>query len=59
MSREGHPEAVLAKEAAYNAVGVGSWDLQEHLDFSQWLHSSLLMVQSFPPPFVICRAHNS
>lgn len=43
-SREGIPEAVLAKEAAYNAVGVGCWDLFDHLDFTSWLRSSLLPV---------------
>lgn len=44
-TREGIPEAVLAKEAAYNAVGVGSWDLFDHLPFTPWLRSSLLPVR--------------
>ena len=43
-SRENIPEAVLAKEAAYNAVGVGCWDLFDHIDFTSWLRSSLLPV---------------
>lgn len=46
-TREDIPEAVLAKEAAYNAVAVGSWDLFDHLALTPWLRSSLLPV-SFP-----------
>ena len=52
-SREGIPEAVLAKEAAYNAVGVGSWDLFDHLDFTSWLRSSLLPVSINPSSLLL------
>lgn len=42
--REGIPEAVLTKEAAYNAVGSGAWDLFDYVDFTSWLRSALLPV---------------
>ena len=43
--REGIPEAVLAKEAVYNAVGAGAWELLDHVDFTSWLHAALLPVR--------------
>ena len=42
---QGFPDAVLAKEAAYNAVGVAAWDLHDYLDLTAWLHASLLPVR--------------
>lgn len=43
--REGYPLHVLNREAAYNAAALGVWSLIDTLDFSTWLHSSLLQVQ--------------
>ena len=40
----GVPAAVLAKEAVYNAAGVGAYDLHDYIDFKQWLQSALLQV---------------
>ena len=40
--------AVLAKEAVYNAVGVGSWELHDFIDFSSWFRSALLLVRCLP-----------
>ena len=43
--RIGHiPAAVLAKEAVYNALGVGAYDLHDYIDFKQWLQTALLQV---------------
>ena len=43
--RIGHiPAAVLAKEAVYNAFGVGAYDLHDYVDFKQWLQTVLLQV---------------
>ena len=41
----GIPAAVLAKEAVYNAAGVGAYDLHDYIDFGSWLHSTLLPVR--------------
>ena len=38
--------ALLAKEAVYNAVGVGAWELHDSIDFSSWFRSALLVVCS-------------
>lgn len=40
----GIPAAVLAKEAVYNAAGVGAYGLHDYIDFKQWLQSTLLQV---------------
>ena len=40
----GIPAAVLAKEAVYNAAGVGAYGLHDYVDFKQWLQSALLQV---------------
>ena len=43
----GHiPATVLAKEAVYNALGVGAYDLHDYIDFKQWLQTALLQVHS-------------
>ena len=43
----GHiPALVLAKEAVYNALGVGAYDLHDYIDFKQWLQTALLQVHS-------------
>ena len=39
--------AALAKEAALNAAGVGAYELHDYVEFSSWLHSTLLPVRSF------------
>ena len=45
--RIGHiPATVLAKEAVYNALGVGAYDLHDYIDFKQWLQTALLQVDS-------------
>ena len=44
----GVPSAVLAKEAVYNAVGVGAWELHDYIDFSSWFRSALLLVRFLP-----------
>ena len=45
--RIGHiPATVLAKEAVYNALGVGAYDLHDYIDFKQWLQTALLQVHS-------------
>ncbi|CAL8468538.1 g8078 [Coccomyxa elongata] len=36
------PAAVLAKEAAYNAVGVGAYELHDYIDFGSWFNTALL-----------------
>ena len=38
------PAAVLAKEAVYNAAGVGAYGLHDYIDFKQWLQTTLLQV---------------
>ena len=38
------PAAVLAKEAVYNAAGVGAYGLHDYIDFKQWFQSTLLQV---------------
>ena len=38
------PAAVLAKEAVYNAAGVGAYDLHDYIDFKQWFQTALLQV---------------
>jgi len=38
----GVPPAVLYKEAVYNAVGWGAYELHDHVDVSGWLRASLL-----------------
>lgn len=38
------PAAVLAKEAVYNAAGVGAYDLHEYINFKQWFQTALLQV---------------
>ena len=43
-SQEGVPLAVLHKEAAYNAVGVGAYQLHDLINYNDWLHGSLLPV---------------
>ena len=40
----GIPAAVLAKEAVYNAAGVGAYGVHDYIDFKQWLQSTLLQV---------------
>lgn len=40
---QGVPVAVLAKAAVYHAVAVGAYELHDFLDFSSWLHASLLV----------------
>ncbi len=40
----GIPAAVLAKEAVYNAAGVGAYDLHDYIDFKQWFQTALLQV---------------
>ena len=42
----GIPTAVLAKEAAYNAVGVGAYELHDYIDFGSWFNTALLQVQT-------------
>ena len=44
----GVPAAVLAKEAVYNAAGVGAYDLHDYVNFSPWYHSSLQPVRAHP-----------
>ena len=46
-SQEGIPLAVLHKEAAYNAVGVGAYQLHDLINYTDWLHGSLLPVCNF------------
>ena len=41
----GIPPAVLAKEAVYNAVGLCSFDLHGHVDFTPWFHGHLLQAR--------------
>lgn len=41
-SVRGVPAAVLAKEAAYQAVAAGAYELHDYIDFTGFLHSSLL-----------------
>lgn len=43
------PQALLAKEAAYNAVAVGAYELHDYLQFTPWLRSTLLPVSARPP----------
>ena len=42
----GVPPAVLAKEAVYNAAGVGAYDLHDYISFGSWYHASLLPVRA-------------
>ncbi len=44
------PAAVLAKEAAYNAVGVGAYELHDYIDFGSWFNTALLQVQTILGP---------
>ena len=48
----GIPAAVLAKEAVYNAAGVGAYGLHDYIDFKQWFQSTLLQVHA--PVFSLC-----
>ena len=41
----GYPAVVLAKEAVYNAVCVGAFELHDYIDFSSWFRSALLSVR--------------
>ena len=48
----GYPAAVLAKEAVYNAVSVGAFELHDYVDFSSWFRTALLAVRgasTWPP----------
>jgi hypothetical protein len=40
-----YPEPLLVKEAVYNAVAVGAYDLHDAIDYLPWLHGSLLQVR--------------
>jgi hypothetical protein len=42
----GVPAAVLAKEAAYTAAGVGAYELHDYIDFRAWYHAALLRVRA-------------
>jgi hypothetical protein len=42
------PVPVLAKEAVYNAAGVGAYELYDYVDFSSWFQSTLLQVSTLP-----------
>ncbi|KAL4857594.1 Importin-11 [Chlorella vulgaris] len=44
------PAAVLAKEAAYQAVSVGAYELHDYVDFAGFLHNSLLPEMSDRSP---------
>ena len=41
----GVPAPCLAKEAGYNAIGVGAWELHDYIDFSSWFRNALLAVR--------------
>ncbi len=41
-SGSGVPWAIRMKAAAYHAVAVGAYELYEAIDFSSWLHASIL-----------------
>ena len=41
----GYPAVVLAKEAVYNAVCAGAFELHDYLDFSSWFRTALLAVR--------------
>ena len=40
----GIPASVLFKEAVYNAMAVGAYELHDYVELSSWLRSSLLLV---------------
>jgi hypothetical protein len=40
----GVPEAVLAKEAVYNAVGGAAYELHDYIEFGPWFRGTLLQV---------------
>ena len=42
------PPQVLTKEAAYNAAGVGAYELHDYIDFRAWYHAALLRVRAAP-----------
>ena len=46
----GVPSPVLAKEAVYQAVAVGAYELHDHVDLHAWLHGGLLAEMADPAP---------
>lgn len=50
------PGPVLEKEAVYQAVALGAYELFDHIDFSNWLHSTLLKVCSRTDQMVVTLA---
>ncbi len=53
----GVPAAGLAKEAAYNAVGVGAYELHDYIDFMLWFNTALLQVTFCCNQTMYLRAH--
>lgn len=54
----GYPAAVLAKEAVYDAVCIGAFELHDYIDFSSWFRTALLAVHGpTQPPFISVRLH--
>lgn len=52
----GVPYPLLAKEAVYNAVGTGSYELHDFVDYTSWLQSALLLeIQDKSPVNTILR----
>lgn len=44
----GIPTAVLAKEAAYSAVGVCAFELHGFIEFGPWFRNTLVQVRFYP-----------
>ena len=51
----GIPQAVLAKEAVYSAVGLASFELHDHVDFTPWFRGPLMQVCSAASLILWCR----
>ena len=45
-AHQAFPQAVLAKEAVYNAVGQSSFELHGHVDFTPWFRGPLVQAGS-------------
>ena len=46
----GYPAVVLAKEAVYDAVCVGAFELHDYIDFSSWFRTAMLAVRGLQHP---------
>ena len=51
-------QAILKKEAVYNAVSVGQYGLQDSINWTDWLRTTLLKVHPCPST-LLCALHLS